>query len=250
MKRDIIHIHFPDIDSTNSWAKRNAQDFDPDKITLITADKQSKGKGRQGKKWISPAGENLYATLVFRIPDTLKSPGSLTQVLAVTTARLLESYGYTPQIKWPNDLLINGKKVAGILAELLTLTDSPGIAMGIGVNINMPLQSLESIGQAATSLVLEEGQNLNIQKLAFSLASNYLEDVELFLSNKHSSFHVDLERLNLFKDKIVSLKDGQGIWKGQFTSLGSDGSIKIKVEGGDTKTFYSGDISLLSSDPS
>ncbi|MFT5319623.1 MAG: BirA family biotin operon repressor/biotin-[acetyl-CoA-carboxylase] ligase, partial [Chlamydiales bacterium] len=243
--REIVHIHFPDIDSTNSWAKINAQNFEPGKITLITAEKQRDGKGRQGRKWISPAGENLYATIVFQIPDSLKTPGSLTQVLAVTTARLLEDLGYSPQIKWPNDLLINGKKVAGILAELVTLAEGPGIAMGIGLNVNMPPHTLASIGQAATSLVLEEGENISIQELGSSLASRYAKDLELFFSNNPYSFHSDLDRFNLFKNKIVSLDDGGNLWKGRFTSLNPDGSIQIEIENNKIKTFYSGDISLV-----
>jgi BirA family transcriptional regulator, biotin operon repressor / biotin---[acetyl-CoA-carboxylase] ligase len=236
------HIHLDEVDSTNTWAKRKASFFNVKKLTLITAEKQSDGKGRQGRKWFSPSGENIYATLVFRLPESLHSPGALTQVLAITTARLLEKEGFSPYIKWPNDLFLNKKKVAGILAETLLLNNAPGIAMGIGLNVNMPASDLTFIDQEATSLFIESGQHKNSCELAKKMTFHFLENLKTFFSEGTGAFHSDLERYNLFRKKPVLLKDGRNIWKGDFSSLNLDGSIQLKLESGEYKTFYSGEL--------
>lgn len=156
----ISQRHFSEIDSTNTWAKNNAHLLPPGKLTLITADTQTCGKGRLGRQWISPPKQNLYASFCFFIDKGRKDIGNISLLMAVSVSETLESLGFHPQIKWPNDILINGKKAGGILCELAELSgpsDQMCAIAGIGLNINMPLEQLNEIDQPATSLLQEGG---------------------------------------------------------------------------------------------
>src|SRR3989339_1701180 len=110
--KHINYIHFQSIDSTNTWAKNHASTLDPQKITCITAHEQTAGRGRFQKKWISPKGENLYCTFFFTVPIGSSFIPNLGQILSISACKLFTHLGFPAQIKWPNDLLISGKKIA------------------------------------------------------------------------------------------------------------------------------------------
>src|SRR4051812_3291883 len=112
---DVVNIHLDQIDSTNTYAKQHAQDFAPDKITCITAEEQTAGRGRFQRKWISPRGVNLYTTFYFRLPLSTLHLTSLCQVAAFSVSSLLLQSDLHPKIKWPNDVLLSGKKISGVL---------------------------------------------------------------------------------------------------------------------------------------
>lgn len=147
-----VRYHFPTIDSTNAYAKRNISSFKKEHLALITADEQTAGRGRYAKTWHSPKGENIYATYVFFSKDEIDQV-NLVQLLAKAAVETLKHYQVMATIKWPNDLLVNGKKIAGILIEVM----DDCVIMGIGLNINMTENSLIHIDQKATSLFLETG---------------------------------------------------------------------------------------------
>lgn len=122
--------HFSTIDSTNTWAKKNVQDLAQDQLLLVTADEQQAGRGQFRRKWVSPPHQNIYATFSFFI-DKQKKVNNLPQVLAITAAEVLEKLSFSPRLKWPNDLLLSNKKVAGILSETTPCGDQMCLIMGI-----------------------------------------------------------------------------------------------------------------------
>lgn len=167
---EIIHYHFDTIPSTNEWAKANLCRFEKGKLTLVTADGQTAGKGRLGRTWVSPAHLNLYVSFCFFIEEH-QDPLVLTRTLALATAKALEERGIACQLKWPNDLLVNQKKIAGILCEL---ADSFAI-IGLGLNVNMPEKMLQEVGQPATSLLNETGHTWDIVELLESIQDHFIK---------------------------------------------------------------------------
>ena len=180
---EIIYRHFDSLPSTNDWAKIHLETLSRAALTVITAVTQTQGRGRYGKRWISPAGENLYATFVFFTPT--QDPVQITHLLALSTSELLQEKDITAQIKWPNDLLVNRKKIAGILCE--TVADQ-GIAIGIGLNVNMPIESLALIDQPATSILCETGAIQEIHPLLCTITERFSTDLMLYLEKGFAPF--------------------------------------------------------------
>ena len=107
--------HFETIDSTNTWAKQQAETFERGSLTLVTADRQTSGRGRLNRSWLSPAKENLYATFCFFLDSHRQDVGNVPQVMALAATEILEQFDFNPTLKWPNDLLLRHKKLGGIL---------------------------------------------------------------------------------------------------------------------------------------
>lgn len=170
-----IRIHFTNIDSTNTWAKQHINELDPHSLTVITADEQNGGRGQFNRKWVSPPGLNIYATFCYLLKAPVKDAGPLSQLLSRAAVCALQELGFSPKLKWPNDILLSGKKVAGVLCELVTEDNGQWVIAGIGLNVNMSKDLLEKIDQPATSLCLEGGleidRDLLLQKIvhAFEL---------------------------------------------------------------------------------
>jgi len=152
-------VHFFDsLDSTNAKAFELARNGAPEGAVVI-AETQTKGKGRIGRKWESPAGMNLYLSIILRPKVAPQGAQGLTFVAAVAAAEAVLANGVKPAVKWPNDILIGGRKTAGILLEMDSEPDRVHFVIaGIGVNLNIKQDSFpEYISQTATSLIEETG---------------------------------------------------------------------------------------------
>jgi BirA family biotin operon repressor/biotin-[acetyl-CoA-carboxylase] ligase len=174
--------HFKSLGSTNDWAKQYINKWDRKTITLITTEEQTNGRGRFGRRWYSPPKENLYASFVFFMEERKIELTPLVQLLAYSTTKILENQNFNAVIKWPNDIFINSKKVAGILCETIivpssTPTPLAGIILGIGMNVNMPLESVVKIDQPATSLMIESNKEWDMEELTQSLAIQLAKDI-------------------------------------------------------------------------
>lgn len=154
----IKKIFLETIDSTNTYAKTHAQAFASDALTCIFAEEQTAGRGQFGRKWISPKGVNLYATLYFHLPLKTEKIEELAIFMAKTIKTVLEKQGLSPTLKWPNDLLLEGKKVAGVLCETVFQKTHIEVILGFGLNVNMEEKDLAQIDRQATSLKLETGR--------------------------------------------------------------------------------------------
>ncbi len=146
-------INLEEVDSTNLYAKRNLALLD-DK-TVIIAKSQTAGRGRFDRKWIDLGDENLFMTIVLKPSTSFDCKYSnLTQYMCVVLAQVLEDYGLKPSIKWPNDVMVNNKKIAGILSETMVCGQKfNGLVLGIGVNLNAEKRDLKRIKErVATAL--------------------------------------------------------------------------------------------------
>lgn len=163
-------IELKSVDSTNVWARDHLANCDQSELTVIVTDEQTAGRGQYGRYWYAPPGQ-LIATFVFFIPQPDRT--HLVQLLACVLKELLEKEGLKPAIRWPNDLLINGKKVAGILVEVT----EEAVIMGLGLNLALTAEDLQKISQPATSLLQESGRPFERDPLLRQIAESLWHQV-------------------------------------------------------------------------
>lgn len=240
----IIRKHLNTISSTNTWAKENMNLFDRTAVTLVTADSQTSGRGRMHRTWYSPPSQNIYASFCFYIDqEKWKECGSFAQVASLICAELISEYGLEADIKWPNDLLINGKKISGILMELVFSPTGCFVILGIGLNVNMPESDLELIGVPATSLSVELKRKLNLTQVLASLERKFLRDYELFLEQGFQPFFADYLKKNqrMIGQQII-FQQGDMQSRGKVESLTNEGYICLRLPNGELKVLGSGEL--------
>lgn len=170
----MLRFHLKKVASTNDWAKESIADWHKDGLTLFTAEEQTKGRGKGNRSWITPPGSSIAATFTFFLKEESFEATQLVQLLAKAAVSVLEKKGFHAIIKWPNDLLIAGKKLAGILCETIADPNSPeliGIVMGIGLNVNVTKEELLFVEQPTTSLFQESSKLFDIEELIQDLSA-------------------------------------------------------------------------------
>lgn len=234
------------VGSTNETARRLAESGAPEG-TLVIAEKQTRGRGRLGRSWHSPIGLGLYFSLVLRPQLTFLQVPALSYVSALAICRTIEQkYRLEPQIKWPNDCLINGKKVAGILVELSAELDRIGYAvLGIGINVNAQATDFPlGLRGKAGSLAIEVGQKCNrvefLQQLLYEFERAYLN----FQRYGFRFIGPELVKRSLVINKKVSLKVGARKIVGMALGFDENGGLRIMTKDG-VKTVTAGEISIL-----
>lgn len=237
-------IQLRTIDSTNTYAKQHVDEFPKHQITCISADEQTAGRGRFQNSWISPPGFNLYVTFYFQLPHTTPHITCLAQLLAVSFARILQEEGVHPQIKWPNDVLLNHKKIAGILCETTFQETAIDLFLGIGVNVNMQLADLAKIGAPATSLQVETGKSWDRKYLLQKLQRQLECDLSLFRKEGLAPFHSFLEAHLAYRGETVRCFDGKQEWIGICHSVTAEGKLNLLLPDGTLHAMLSGEMHL------
>jgi BirA family biotin operon repressor/biotin-[acetyl-CoA-carboxylase] ligase len=239
----IKHIHFAEIDSTNAWAKQHADQWAKEGVTLVTASGQTAGYGRFKRRWESPSSVNIYATFCFWFDSQRTDLGHIPQLLALAAAQTIEKEGFSPTIKWPNDLLLKEKKLAGVLCETILDNGQRGIVCGIGLNVNMSQEALNLIDRPATSLCVESGRICNVEAILNLLKHLFVSSLHEFIQNGFTPFFpLLLERSTYKKGEGVRFHDNQTMIDAQFEALHPDGSVVLRMPNGDLKTFHAGEF--------
>ena len=166
-------IEFEELFSTNAYAKDNFDNLN--NFDVVSTNLQTSGHGQFERVWYSTNknGGNCYITIVLK-PEKTEHIDKLTQYASKMVAKTLAQYNLEPMFKYPNDVLINGKKIAGILAESTFFGgELKGIALGIGVNLNLEENDLKYIDQKATSIFLESGKQVNKLEFITCLLDNF-----------------------------------------------------------------------------
>lgn len=237
------HIHFKIIGSTNSWAKENVHAFDQQKLTVITAEEQTAGRGRYKRTWVSPPNVNIYATYCFFTDELSSALMNVAQVLPLSMAKVLEAHAVFPSIKWPNDLLLSQKKVSGILCETVGTDGKFCVVLGIGLNVNMTKEEIAAIDRPATSLLVETGSSFALSDLIEELNFKFKEDLEFFLKNGFFPFFEEYNARFFKSDHIVDFYTGSSVIQGKPHSINPDGSLNFYTD--DQKmVFFSGEYFL------
>lgn len=176
-------IHFKELDSTSVYAHQHLERLN--NFDIISCDLQNSGHGQFERKWFSSDknGGNLYISIVLK-PKNLTYLNELTRYVALIGAKTLESYGLEPKFKYPNDILINGKKIAGFLAESEFLGSiCKGVIVGIGINLNLDSEELKSIDIPATSVFMETNKRVDKDEFRELFLSNFEKEYDEFLEN-------------------------------------------------------------------
>lgn len=187
--RDVIYKK--EVDSTNTYAKQLGEQSGGHG-TLVVADIQTAGRGRRGRNWVSPEGCGIWMSLLLK-PDMLPGNASmLTLVMALAVQRALEKTAHvTAQIKWPNDLVVNGKKICGILTEMSAQMDEINyIVVGVGINANME-EFPQECRDVATSVYLETGAKVRRADLVASVMEQFEFYYDIFMRTQDLSGLMD-----------------------------------------------------------
>ena len=234
-------------ESTNAVAFRLAEEGAPEG-TVVFADAQSAGKGRLGRVWISPAGVNLYCSVVLRPPISPVAACQLTFLSVVAVARAIESCTeLAPQIKWPNDILVSGKKVAGLLNEMNAETEKVNfVVLGIGVNLNMRLSQLgEGVRHPATSLMEEGGVEVDRVAFARALLRELDQLYDRFLMEGEGPVRAEWLERSAIGGRLVRVSCGAREFSGEVQGVDAFGALLVRTPDGAVETVLSGDVTLL-----
>ena len=222
-------IRLEEIDSTNNYAKLNIDNL-ADK-TVIHALRQTNGRGRLNRLWIDLGSGNLFMSVILKPSDSYNEVYSnLTQYLSVCLCKVLENYGLEPQIKWTNDVLVNGKKIAGILSESVIQGGVfKGVIVGIGVNLNSNQSDIDSIpDRIATSLNLEVGKDINMDIFKSELLEMFFKNYDEFLDEGFELIKHDYLSRNCFIGKELNVQVFDRIETGLAKSVNDRGELVLE----------------------
>lgn len=232
------------IDSTNSRVRALGLEGAADG-TVVTAEEQTAGRGRLGRSWVSPRGRNLYLSVLLRsrLDVSLLSQLSLTAGLAACEA---VGEWCAATLKWPNDVLIGGRKGVGILAELEAGEADRFVVLGIGVNVNMSRAELPpELADKATSLAIECGREIDRAQVAGRL----LTHLERRYDQLHRVGFADIaaawNRLSAMVGRQIRVDEPGGIVAGEVLGLAPDGALCLKREDGREHRVIAGDVTVV-----
>ena len=231
-------------DSTNRVAMEMAENYAPHG-TVVVADAQTAGRGRMGRRWVSPAGKNLYVSLLLRPPVPAVDATRLALVAGVALADAVEAVGVPASLKWPNDLYCGGRKAAGILAEMASDPDGVRhVVIGVGLNVNMEEADFPpDLRGAATSLRIRAGRTFRradvLARLLDAFGTRYAE----FIGGGFASLRDGWDRRDFLRGRRVLLRRQGGEGWGTADGLDAAGALRFHPDGGPAiETVHSGEI--------
>ena len=229
-------LHFKEIDSTNSYLKNTYRLLD--NFTFVSADYQSKGKGREDRVWQSESGENLVFSFLIKNEELMKRSSILSILTAVEVAKEIEKYGIDKvSIKWPNDVLIGDKKVCGILLEGQV---PEYLVVGVGLNVNQKTFP-EGLRRPATSLSLELTKDVNIDELKERLFKSIVNNFSSLKTEEHLDY---FRNHNYLQNKRVRVLINNEPFIGEV--VGIDDSFCLQILARDMLLHIdSGEIEIL-----
>jgi BirA family biotin operon repressor/biotin-[acetyl-CoA-carboxylase] ligase len=237
-------VHFEETDSTNLRAKILAAAGAPEG-TVVIAERQTRGRGRKGRSWFSPDGGGIYISLILR---PAMPPGEAPRITLVTGVAAAEALlSVTPleaRIKWPNDILIKGKKIAGILTEISTEMDEiDHIVVGVGMNVNLEAGSLdEEIRETATSILIETGEVFPRVKLIRAFLKKFETCYEILLSQGFNPIRERWKELSDSLGRQITVDMIGRTRAGEFIDIDAEGVLILKDDRGEHHRIVSGDI--------
>lgn len=224
--------------STNTFLKeRLAVERDLPSGTVAAAREQTQGRGRREREWISSSGENLTFSLLLRGKYNRRHLPSASMAAAAAVAELLEKEGLKPHLKWPNDVLVSGRKICGILSEGIP----DGVIIGIGLNVNM--QSADHIDQPATSILMETGKRRDTDELLGKLLKHLNVRLGEWEQGGFPAVRAQWERRIPNLGKPVSVRDGGTTRCGILAGFGDAGELLLRDANGTVSTVWAGDVS-------
>ena len=240
-----IHV-FEQTTSTNDVIEKLARDGVKEGA-VVFAESQTKGRGRLGRAWMSPARKGLWFSILLRPELRPQETTQLTVASATALRRAIQSEtGLNPEIKWPNDILIGGKKVAGILTELSAELDRvKHVILGVGVDVNLGANEFpQELRRTATSLKIETGKAVSRPELATAILRELDCDYARVCGNLFANVADEWEAHCTTIGRVVTIRVGGRQVRGRAESLDDDGALLLRTEHGHLERITGGDVTL------
>ena len=235
---------FETVDSTNlivkDWAQQGAEEG-----RSAVAEEQTAGRGRRGRSWISPPGENLYFSILLRPQAEASRMAMITLLMAIAVTQSVRELHLDAKIKWPNDVVINGKKICGILTEMYqSAAGSFFLVIGTGINVNQK-EFPEEVKKTADSLALELGTDVDREVLLASVLRHFLDCYDSFLETMDLSGQKELyESFLVNKGRVVEVLDPKGKWQGTAIGIEKTGELLVQRKDSSVEAVYAGEVSV------
>lgn len=230
--------------STNADAARAAADGAPEG-TLIVAECQEAGRGRRGRSWSSPEGCNLYFSLLLRPKYSPDQACMVTLVMALAVAEAVSEHGIDAKIKWPNDIVVSGKKVCGILTEMsLAGSGIAHVIVGTGINVNQT-EFPEELRQTADSLKNRTGKEIDREILLTRVMEKFEKYYDDFVdAGDLSGLMKNYEYRLVNRNAAVRVLDPKGEFEGIARGINQYGELMVERENGTVENIYAGEVSV------
>ncbi len=233
------------IGSSNAEAKRLADEGAPHG-TLVAADMQTAGRGRRGRSWTSPAGINIYFTILLKPDFAPDRAPMLTLVMAHSVARAVrEETGLDAGIKWPNDIVVGGKKICGILTEMSVEEDYiRNVVIGVGINVHEQ-EFAPELADKATCLDAECKGRVNRSRLLAAVMKAFEEDYEIFAARGNlTALRASYNTLLVNRDREVCVLDPAGEYRGTARGITDTGELTVELPDGGIREVFAGEVSV------
>ena len=237
-------VHYKEVDSTNAEARRLSVEGAESGL-VVTAKKQTAGKGRRGRSWESPADENLYFSVLLKPTIAPEKAPMLTLVMAYSVAKALQKEDIQVLIKWPNDLVLSGQKVCGILTEMnLSGTQVEDVIVGVGLNVNT-MKFPDELEDKATSLRKETLRELECGELLQLILKEFDKQYQRFLENQNLEFlQEDYNAMLINRDREVMVLEPGKEYLAKALGINKFGELLVQKEDGSTEAVFAGEVSV------
>lgn len=233
--------YFETIDSTNMYAGKIANKSPEG--TVVIANEQTKGKGRTGRRWISKEEEGLYFSLILKPEIAIVKASFLTQLAGAALVSAFENMGIDAKIKWPNDVILNGKKIAGILTEMSAEIDRIFYIV-IGIGINLYNENFDDEIKEKASSLLKEGYKVSRKDFLQEFFKEFEAMYREFLCDNRNEVLDILRKKSAVIGKEIYVIDGKKRKKAKALNIDSYGNLEVRFEDGEEKTVFTGEISI------
>ena len=214
---------------------------------VLAAREQTAGRGRYRRQWIARANENLTFSFFLITKAAFPQLASLPIAIALGIADMLEIHGLNAQTKWPNDVLINGAKICGMLLERSDQKhpDGAAIVTGIGLNVNMDATSAALIDRPATSMRLETGRDYDLENALAQLLSTIAPWIDRWESAGFAALRTAWERRCIYLGEQISVGEGADVKTGTLEGFGDHGQLLLCGTDGRVREFWAGDVAAI-----
>ncbi len=238
------------VDSTNAEVMRSLARQVPAPFAVF-AERQTAGRGRRGRAWVSPFAENLYCSLAVRVDGGMRQVEALSLSIGLAVTRALQCFGLNDVgLKWPNDILLGGRKISGILLELVgDPADICHVIIGIGINVNMLAEKAEAIEQPWTSMRQVLGRPVDRNELAGELLVQLAAYLARHWQAGFAGVRHEWESLHAWQGKEAALIAGERVTMGRILGVDDSGAIHLDIDG-KVSAFSGGELSLRLRDDS
>jgi len=236
---------FQSLDSTNKYLQEQAEKSDCSG-SVVLAERQTSGRGRRGKTWVSPFAANIYMSILWDFEQGAQALEGLSLAVGVAVRRALIEVGLEDvRLKWPNDIYIGNKKLGGILLEMIG--DPAGhcsVVIGVGINVSMPASIAVNIDQPWTDCSSESDAPIARSRLAALLIDNIFDILNDFESLGFAGYRDEWQEADAFKGLQGTISTPRDSVSGTVIGVDNRGAVQLKLMSGEVKSFIGGELSL------